>query len=407
MKDILDSLSTLGFNKEETEQNELILDLVDNLCRRDIEPVAQAMNEVGCKFTPEIGVIYPQQVHLILKKIADQGLLGLPIPEDYQGFGLSKSLTNAVMERLSRADASLSLFYNLQNSTSDLIYSYGTAEAKEKYLPLLARGERFSGFAFTEQGSGSDLGSIKLGVSRKSGKYVIENGEKNFISNSGIANLFIVLVTTDRSKGSKGLTAFILDMEESPGVSVSRIEEKLGLHLNATGTLTFENVELTKANVLGELDHGFSLVLYGIASSKIGIAAQAVGIADAAYRTALKYSKVRKQFGLALSKFQNTQFKIADIYSKIYQSRLAYLNASRLKDFDQDFSKAASVAKLFASEMAQEVTYDAIQLLGGYGYIREYDVERYYRDARITSIYEGTSEVQRIIISRAEIKRIY
>ncbi len=407
MKDLLKIFATFGFNEEETEQNEMVLDLMDELCKKEIEPFALEMDETGCKFDVETGKItYPEQTYKIVKKLAENDLMGLAIPEEYEGVGLSFTLVNACYERISRADAGTSLLFGLQNSTTDVIEKFGTDEAKDYYLPKLARGSKIGGLLFTEPAAGSDLGSLKTKVIDEGDHYVV-NGIKNFISNAGIANAYLFLGSTNPEKGSRGLTAFIIDTEDNPGFKIARIEEKLGLHSNATAEVLLDNAIIPKRNVLGELGRGFSVVLYELSAARIGIGAQAVGIADAAYRKAATYVKTRKQFGKPIESFQATQWKLADLYTKIHTARLAYLSAARMKDLKQDFSEYASIAKLYGSEMAQEVTNEAIQMHGGYGYIKEYDVERYYRDARICPIYEGTSEIQRIVISRAEMAKNY
>jgi alkylation response protein AidB-like acyl-CoA dehydrogenase len=407
MKDLYQVLSTLGFTKEESEENEMILDLVNEIATKEIEPYAQEMDEIGCSHDPKTGkVTYPPQAYKILKKLGESDLMGLAIPEKYDGVGLSFALVNACYERFSRADASTSLLFGLQNSSSDVIEHFGTEEAKQEYLPKLARGKKFGGLLFTEPGSGSDLGSLKTKVVDNGDHYLV-NGSKNFISNSGIADTYLFLGSTDPEQKSKGLTAFILDTENNPGVKVSRIEEKLGLHGNATGEILLQDVVIPKENVLGKLGRGFSVVLYELSAARIGIGAQGVGIADAAYRKAVNYVKSRKQFGRPIESFQVTQFKMADLFTKIHTARVSYLIAARMKDNGLDFAEYASIAKLYGSEISQEVTYEAIQMHGGYGYVKEYDVERYYRDARITPIYEGTNEVQRIVISRAEMAKNY
>ena len=389
MKDLYQVLSTLGFTKEESEENEMILDLVNEIASKEIEPYAQEMDEIGCSHDPKTGeVTYPPQAYKILKKLGESDLMGLAIPEKYDGVGLSFALVNACYERFSRADASTSLLFGLQNSSK------------------LARGEIFGGLLFTEPGSGSDLGSLKTKVIDNGDHYLV-NGSKNFISNSGIADTYLFLGSTDPEQKSKGLTAFILDTKDNPGFKVSRIEEKLGLHGNATGEILLQDVVIPKENVLGKLGRGFSVVLYELSAARIGIGAQGVGIADAAYRKAVNYVKSRKQFGRPIESFQVTQFKMADLFTKIHTARVSYLIAARMKDNGLDFAEYASIAKLYGSEISQEVTYEAIQMHGGYGYVKEYDVERYYRDARITPIYEGTNEVQRIVISRAEMAKNY
>jgi len=407
MKDLIQIFKTFGYSKELFEPLEMVLELVDELCKKEIEPYAQEMDEVGCSFDVKTGkVTYPKQTYKILKKLAENDLMGLAIPEEYEGSGLPFTLVNACYERISRADAGTSLLYGLQNSSYDVIETFGTDEAKKLYLPKLAQGKKIGGLLFTEPGAGSDLGSLKTKVVDNGDHYLV-NGTKNFISNAGIADAYLFLGSTDPEKGSRGLTAFILDAENNPGFKIARIEEKLGLHSNATGEVLLEDAVIPKINVLGKMGKGFSVVLYELAAARIGIGAQAVGIADAAYRKAATYVKSRKQFGKPLEKFQTIQFKLADMYTKLHTARVSYLSAARMKDLKLDFNQAASIAKLYGSEMAQEVTNAAIQLHGGYGYIREYDVERHYRDARITPIYEGTNEVQRIVISRAEMAKNY
>ncbi|MFW9904572.1 MAG: acyl-CoA dehydrogenase family protein [Candidatus Thorarchaeota archaeon] len=407
MKDLIQIFGTFGYNEEETEQNDMVLGLMDTLCKKEIEPFSKEMDETGCKFDAETGkVTYPEQTYKIVKRLAENDLMGLAIPEEYEGVGLSFTLTNACYERISRADAGTSLLFGLQNSSYDVIGKFGTDEAKEYYLPKLASGELIGGLLFTEPGAGSDLGSLKTKVVDEGDHYVV-HGTKNFISNAGIANTYLFLGSTSPEKGSRGLTAFIIETENNPGFKIARIEEKLGLHSNATAEVLLDGAVIPKRNVLGQIDRGFSVVLYELSAARIGIGAQAVGIADAAYRKAATYVKTRVQFGQPIEKFQATQWKLADLYTKIHTARLAYLSAARMKDLKQDFAEYASIAKLYGSEIAQKVTTEAIQLHGGYGYIKEYDVERYYRDARITPIYEGTNEVQRIVISRAEMSKDY
>ena len=407
MKDLYQALSIFGFSKEESDGNEMILDLMDEICNKEIEPYTLEMDEIGCSHDPKTGkVTYPPQSYNALKKLAESDLMGLAIPEEYEGMGLSFALVNACYERISRADASTSLLFGLQNSTSDVIEHFGTDEAKEYYLPKLARGKKFGGLLFTEPGSGSDLGSLKTKVVDNGDHYLV-NGSKNFISNAGIADAFLFLGSTDSEKKAKGLTAFIMDTENNPGIKVTRIEEKLGLHANATGEILMEDAVIPKRNTLGKPGKGFGVVLYELSAARIGIGAQGVGIADAAYRKAVNYVKTRKQFGRSIESFQSTQFKMADLFTKIHTARLAYLAAARMKDRKMDFAEYASIAKLYGSEISQEVTNEAIQMHGGYGYLREYDVERYYRDTRITPIYEGTNEIQRIVISRAEMAKNY
>ncbi len=405
MEDILKALSTLKIDKDTLEIAEDILNMADELCKKDIEPYAREWNEEGVHIK-DGKVIYPKKLLDAVKKMADNGLLGLGIPEEYGGAGLPTAVVHAFHERVSRADASISLIPLLQATVSEYIMKFGSDMLKEKYLPELAEGKVFSGLLYTEPTSGSDLGSLKSRAEEEGDSFLI-SGTKIFITNAGLATLYSLLASTDPSKGSRGLTAFILDTRASDtGFEILRVEEKLGLHASGTGQIFMDKFPVPKENMLGQQNKGFSVILHGLAASRIGIGAQAVGIADAAYRRAATYVAERKQFGRRILDFQVTQFKLADMATKISTARQMYLYASQLKDLGKQFREEASMAKLYASEMGQQVCYEALQLLGGYGYVTDYDVERYYRDIRITSIYEGTSEVQRIVISRDEMAKI-
>lgn len=404
MKDLKKSLSTLRLSKEQLEMGEEILDLTDEVCKKEIEPHSRECDKNGARL--ENGtVIYPEPFKKAIQKIAEIGILGLPIPEEYEGLAQPTPIVHAVTERIARADASFSLVPMLQATVADMIVEFGSEELKEKYLPDIAKGKRICGLLYTEPTSGSDLGSLKTKAVDEGKDYVI-NGTKIFISNAGVADVYAFLASTDPSKGSKGLTAFIFDTKETDGFEIVRLEDKLGLHASPTGQIFLNNARVSKENMLGELNRGFRVVLYGLTASRIGVAAQAVGIADAAYRKAATYVAQREQFGRKILDFQVTQFKLADMATQIFTARQMYMHAAMLKFLGQEFREEACMAKVYASEMAQRVTYEALQLHGGYGYVADYDVERYYRDARITAIYEGTSEVQRIVISREEMAKI-
>ena len=392
------------FSKEETEINDSILDLVDQVCREQIEPHAREMNKIGAQFI-DGKVVVPPQMNKIVDTFRKNDLFGINAAVKYEGSGLTHTLLNAMIDRVARADSSTGSYLSLQGALVDYITTYGSEELKEKYLPDLAKGRRLGGFLYTEPGSGSDLGSVKTKAVIEVDKYII-NGGKIFITNAGVADTFSFLASTDPSKGSKGLTAFILDARNQPGFKVMRIEDKLGIHASPTGQISLENVEIPVENKLGEENKGLGIILYGLSASRNGVAASAVGIAEAAYRKALQYVNERKQFGQKIIDFQVSQFKIADMATKIATARNYYIYSSRLKDMEKDFFREASMAKVYCSEMAQSVCYEAIQMHGGNGFIAEYDVERYFRDARIKTIYEGTSEVQRLIIAREEMKKV-
>lgn len=392
------------FTKDETENNNAILDLVDDICKKEIEPFAQEMDKTGVKLENGKTILHPQ-MHKIIDTLRKNDIFGIAAPEEYSGVGLSQTLYNAVIERIASADASVSVYLALQGALIDYLLHYGSAEQKEMYLPELAKGTRLGGFLYTEPDSGSDLGSVKTKAVREGDKYVL-NGQKIFISNAGIADTYSMLVATDPSKGSRGLSAFIFDARNQPGFKVARLEEKMGLHASPTGQVLFEDCTVPVQNRFGEENKGFSVILWGLSASRIGIAAQAVGIAEAAYMRGLNYASERKQFGKRILDFQNSQFKVADMATKISVARNYYMYASRIKEQGKDFFKEASIAKYYASEMASQVAYDALQLHGGYGFIKDYGIEKEYRDARITTIYEGTSEVQKLVISREEINNI-
>lgn len=389
------------YSNEENEINETILDMIDLVCQKSIEPYAREMDQFGAELKNGKVSIHPQ-MQKIVDTFKQNDLFGLNIPEEYKGSGRSLMLAQGVGERISRADASVSSYFGLQGTISDFILTSGSQELKEKYLPQLATGKRFGGLLLTEPSSGSDLGSVKTRAKREGSVYIV-TGQKIFITNCHIADTFVFLASTDPKKGSRGLTAFVLDSKDQPGFEVVRLEHKLGIRASPTGAISLDNVEIPVENRIGEEGKGFFHILNDLAASRIGVAAGSVGIADAAYRKAIHYAHERVQFGKSILKFQANQFKVADMASKIHLARNYYMYASRLKEKGKEFKKEASIAKVFASEMVQHVTYEAIQMHGGYGFIVEYDVERYYRDARIQTLFEGTSEVQRLIISREEI----
>lgn len=389
------------FSKDETEENEEILSMVDEVCKDQIELYAREMDKIGAKLI-DGKVKVPSQMEKIVQTFKKNDLFSIVAPEEYDGSELSFTLHHAIIERISTADVSASIYIALQGTLIDYLNRYGTDEAKTRYIPELANGSRLGGFLYSEPEAGSDLGSLKTTAVLEDDKYII-NGNKIWISNAGVGDTYSFLASTDPRKGSKGLTAFVLDTRDQKGFEVLRLEDKLGIHASPTGQVSLTDVEIPKENVLGEVGKGFSAILYGLSSSRMGIGAQATGIAQAAYQKAVRYSLERKQFKTRIANFQGNQWKIADMATQIALSRSYYVYASRLKDLKQPFNKESSIAKLFASEMAQKVCYEAIQLHGGYGYTTDYDVERYYRDARVTTIYEGTSEVQRLIIAREEI----
>jgi butyryl-CoA dehydrogenase len=305
-----------------------------------------------------------------------------------------------VIEEISRACASTGVVTSVHNSlTSWPIMTYGTEEQKKKYLPILAKGEKIGAFGGTEPNAGSDLGAMQTTAELKGDKYII-NGTKTFITSGPEAGIIIVFAVTNKELGPKGISAFIVE-SNFKGYSVGGIFDKIGINASLTSELVFEDMEVPKENLLGKEGEGFKIALATLDGGRIGIAAQAVGIAQAALDESIEYSKNRQQFGRPISKFQAIQWMLSEMATNIEAARFLVLNAAYAKDQGKRISKEAAMAKLFAAETAVDVTNKAIQVHGGYGYTKEYPVERLYRDARITGIYEGTSEVMKMVISGA------
>jgi alkylation response protein AidB-like acyl-CoA dehydrogenase len=396
MKDIRRELKSMNFSAEQLEMGFMLLDVAQKFATT-IEPMASRFDQEGIQ-CQNGQIILPQGMEEIINKLGESGILGTFIPQCYGGGGLPYTFYAIMIEIIAAACPCIAVAMAVHGTAIDSIMELGTPQAKEKYLPLLAQGKMLGAIAFTEANAGSDVGNCKM-TAELSGEQYILNGTKQFITNGGKADLYIVLAATDKAKGKKGLSAFIVE-KTTPGFSIGRVEEKLGIHASPTTELILENCPVSKDNLLGIAGKGLSYVLRGLTGGRIEIAAQAVGIAQAAYQKALQYSQERVQFGQPICSFQAIQFKLADMIMGITAARKMYLGAAYLKDQGEDFVLASSMAKLFASEMAKQVADQALQIHGGYGYIREYEVERHYRDARITTIYEGTSEIQRIIISR-------
>jgi butyryl-CoA dehydrogenase len=333
-----------------------------------------------------------------VEKMAKLGIMGIPIPIEYGGSGGDNSLYAIAVEELSRACATTGVIVSAHTSLcASPIYEFGTLEQREQYLPNLASGKWLGAFGLTEPNAGTDA-SAQQTTALLDGDHYILNGTKIFITNSTYADVFIVMAMTDRSLGTRGVTAFIVE-KDSPGFRIGKKEKKMGIRGSATCELIFENCMVPKENILGKENRGFSIAMKTLDGGRIGIAAQALGIAQGAMDETVKYVKERKQFGRPIGKFQNTQFQLADLQMKIEAARLLIRSAAFKKDNKMPFTVDAAYAKLYASELAMEMTNKAIQFHGGYGYTREYPVERMMRDAKITEIYEGTSEVQRMVIA--------
>jgi butyryl-CoA dehydrogenase len=371
---------------ELNEQQKMIRNMVKEFAEKEVAPIAAELDKTG---------EYPTKT---LEKMAKLGLLGITIPLEYGGAGLDTISYTTVIEEISRKCASTGVITSVHNSlTAGPIIKYGTEEQKKKYLPILAKGEKIGAFAGTEPNAGSDLGAMKTPAVLKGHHYVI-NGDKTFITSGPKAGIIIVFAVTDKNAGTKGISAFIVE-NTFKGYKVGSIFDKLGINASQTSELLFENMEVPKENLLGKEGDGFKIALSTLDSGRIGIAAQAVGIAQAALDESIMYSKQREQFGKPIAKNQAIQWMIADMATRIDAARFLVYHAAYVKDKGERYSKEAAMAKLFASETAMDVVIKAVQIHGGYGYTKEYTVERLFRDAKITEIYEGTSEVQRMVIS--------
>ncbi|HET6649496.1 MAG TPA: acyl-CoA dehydrogenase [Candidatus Limnocylindria bacterium] len=368
-------------------QHEEIRRTVREFAERRIVPIAEELERKG-EFPMEI-----------IREAAALGLLGVPYPEEVGGTGLDSLAYAITVEELSRASGSVGIIVSAHTSLGcNPIYLAGTDAQKEKYLRPMASGEVIGAYGLTEPGAGSDSRGTKTRAHRDGEEWVI-NGSKRFITNAGVAGTYIVTAVTDREQDSGKISAFIVEAD-TPGFSIGRMEEKMGLHASNTGELIFEDCRIPAANLLGDEGEGDKLFLKTLDGGRIGIASMALGLAQAAYEAASAYAKERKQFGRPIGEFQGVAFKIADMATTIDAARLMTYRAAWLKDCGKPYSTEAAMAKLYASEVARDVTNDAVQVHGGYGYVTEYKVERYLRDAKLTEIGEGTSEIQRMVIAR-------
>lgn len=338
-----------------------------------------------------------------VQKMGELGFMGMMVDPAYNGGGMDTVSYVLAMEELSKIDASASVCMSVNNSLVCWgLEKYGTESQKEKYLKRLATGEVLGAFCLSEPEAGSDATSQRT-EAKKEGDFYILNGTKNWITNGSSASIYLVIAQTDANKGHKGISCFIVE-KEWEGFVVGKKEDKLGIRGSDTHSLMFTDVKVPVENRIGEEGFGFTYAMETLNGGRIGIAAQALGIAAGAYELALAYSKERMAFGKPISQHQAIQFKLADMATQIEAARMLVYKAAWLKDQGQDYSHASAMAKLYASEVAMSVTVEAVQVHGGYGYVKEYHVERLMRDAKITQIYEGTSEIQRIVISRGVLK---
>jgi len=373
-------------NLELNEEQQLLQKTVREFAESEVRPMAKANDETGH---------FPFE---LFRKAAELGLTGVAFPESEGGSGFDHVAYSIVIEEISRCCASTGVILSVQNSLyCDPIHRYGTEEQKKKFLLPFTRGETIGCYALTEPQAGSNAAALQTKAVRKGDSYVI-NGTKAWITNGGVADAAIVYVNTDPAKGEKGITALVVE-KGTPGFRVGKEEKKLGIHATACCELVFTDCEVPAANRIGNEGEGYKVALSTLDGGRIGIAAQAVGIAQGAFEAALKYAQERMAFGHPIAQFQAIQFMLADMATEIDAARLLVRKAAWKQDSRARFSLEASTAKLFASEMATRVAHKAIQVHGGYGYSQEYPVERAYRDARITEIYEGTSEIQRLVIA--------
>ncbi|MDD3723917.1 MAG: acyl-CoA dehydrogenase [Bacteroidales bacterium] len=369
-----------------TEQEKLFLQMIREFAEKEVKPLAAEVDEQE-RFPVET-----------VEKMGKIGLMGIPVPSKYGGQGGTNQIYSMAVEELSRYCATTGVIVSAHTSLCVApILENGTEEQKLKYLPKLCSGEWIGAFGLTEPNAGTDAAMQQTIAIEKEDKWIL-NGSKIFITNAGYADVYIIIAMTDKSQGTKGISAFIVE-KNTPGFSIGKKEKKLGIRGSSTCELIFENCEIPKENLLGKVGKGFGIAMKTLDGGRIGIAAQALGIAQGAMDETIKYTKERKQFGKKISQFQNTQFQMADMETKIQASRLLVRSAAFKKDMSLPYSTDAAMAKLMAAETAMDVTTKAVQFHGGYGYTREYPIERMMRDAKITEIYEGTSEVQRMVIA--------
>jgi butyryl-CoA dehydrogenase len=369
-----------------TEKQKMIRDLARQIADEKIRPVAAEYDEKEEFPWP------------IMKVIAESDLFGVYIEEKYGGTGGGVMELCVATEEFSKACGGIAVCYAASALGTYPIILYGTEEQKKKYLPSIARGKKIAAFAITEAGAGSDAGAVSTTAKREGDNYIL-NGVKQWITNGGEAEVYTVIAMTDRSKGTRGASAFIVE-KGTPGFEFGKKEKKLGIRASATRELVFTNCKVPKENLLGKEGLGFIVAMKTFDKSRPGVAAQAVGIAQGALDHAVKYARERVQFGKPISSFQGIQFMLADMATEIEAARALVYSAARMIDSGaKDISKASSMAKLYASDVAMRVTTDAVQIFGGYGYMRDYPVEKYMRDAKITQIYEGTNQIQRSVIA--------
>ncbi|MGQ9604271.1 MAG: acyl-CoA dehydrogenase [bacterium] len=373
------------------DQQQMIRKAAREFAEKEIKPVASKLDQEAA---------FPTE---IIRKLGEMGFMGMIVPETYGGAGLDTVSYAIATEEISRGDASVGVIMSVNNSlVCQPILEYGTEEQKKRYLPDLAQGKKLGGFSLTEPEAGSDAANVQTRAVLSADHYII-NGTKVFVTNGGKADVIVLFASTNPEAKGKGISAFIIE-KGMPGFKVGKKEDKMGMRASDTSELIFEDCRVPKENMLGEEGKGLRIALSSLDCGRIGIAAQAVGIGQACLEASIGYSKVRKQFGKPICEFQAIQWMLADMATEIEAARYLTYRAAHLKDKGAQYTKEAAQAKVFASEAAVRAAINAVQIHGGYGYMKEYDVERYFRDSKLTEIYEGTSEVQRMVIAASLLK---
>ena len=378
-----------------SDEHRMIRDAARDFAQNAIAPIAAQCDESG---------EFPYET---IRKMGEMGFMGIEVPEEYGGAGLDTLAYVLAMEQISKADASHGVIMSVNNSLyCHGILKFGTEEQKQKFLRPVASGQAVGAYSLTEPMSGSDAGTMRSHAERDGDDYVL-NGRKSWVTSGPVADFVIVFMMTDREKKHKGISAFLIDTKDAPGFHRGKKEPKLGIRASATSELLFEDCRIPAANRLGQEGEGFKIAMTVLDAGRIGIASQALGIAEAAYEASVAYAREREAFGQKIGEFQGTGFKIADMKTRIEAARLLIYDAAMAKENAKEtgerYTLKSSMAKLFASETAMFCAHAAVQIHGGVGYSRELPVERYFRDAKITEIYEGTSEIQRLVISRSEL----
>ena len=379
-------------NFELTDEQKMIQDMARKFAEREIKPVAAQLDATHA---------HPKE---ICDKMGELGLMGVTIPEEYGGAGMDYISYAVAMIEISKACASCGVIMSVCNSLYNFpVYKYGTEEQKQKFLPPVASGQALGCYGLTEAGAGSDPARMLTTAVLKGDEWVI-NGTKRFITNGNVARYCVLAAITDRAAGYKGISSFIIDFENTPGFRVGKVEDKLGINASGTAELVFEDARIPKENLLGKPGEGFKQMLTTLDGGRIGIASQALGIGRAALEGSIEYSKTREQFNQPICNFQAIQWKLADMATQLDAAELLILRAAWLEDNQKPYEKESAMAKLLASDTAMWATIEGVQVLGGYGYCKEYPMERHMRDAKITQIYEGTNEIMRLVIARNILK---